>query len=108
MRHEGDGKLTSYDSATFDKISQAVSNCRDLVQTLVVKASPPLTRVIVPVLIVPGAMLWQVESEADGTLRTAPSRVTRTTLYLDHTWSQERGMFGPDELSPVSHRNHHS
>jgi hypothetical protein len=81
------GVLTSNDEATFDKLNQAVNSCRDLIQQF---ASQPVlgsSRTIVPLLVVPQGLLWQVEYDADGAVTAEPRQVPRATLYLDYTWS---------------------
>jgi hypothetical protein len=86
--------LFSDDSATFEKLNQAVNSCKDLVWKSVVTtpAKPlPCFEAIVPVLVVPAGLLWQVDYAADGRVLTPPRRVTRSSLFLNHTWSVDRG-----------------
>ena len=80
------GKLFSNDEATFEKLQQAINSCRDLVQSFIGKHSPPLHRVIVPVLVVPTGRLWQVDYDADGSITTAPRQVNRASHFIDHAW----------------------
>jgi len=86
------GKLDSNDEATFDKLNQAVNSCQDLVREYGLKASQPLLRAIVPLLVVPKGLLWQVDYDTDGNLKTAPRGVTRASLFLNHAWSADVGM----------------
>jgi len=81
------GILSSNDEATFEKLNQAVNSCHDLVCTLSVKTSPPNRRAIVPVLVVPTELLWQVDYDFEGRIKTLPRKVKRAALFLDHTWS---------------------
>jgi len=81
------GTLVSNDEATFEKLNQAVNSCQDLVREYALKASPPLLRAIVPLLVVPTGLLWQVDYDADGKRQTLPREVTRASLFLDHAWS---------------------
>ena len=90
-REEGSGGLTRDDSATFEKLNQAMNSCNDLVRHCVFEQRAPLFCVIVPVLIVPEGLLWQVDYEDDGSMRTPPRRVTRSTLFVNHSWSVDRG-----------------
>jgi hypothetical protein len=89
------GNFVSDDQATFDKLNQAMNSCQGLVQRFVNKVSPPLVRVIVPVLAVPGGLLWQVDYRADGTLQTQPRQVPRATLFVNHGWTVDRRFWGP-------------
>ena len=84
--------LVSNDEATFEKLNQAVNSCRDLVHSCVLNSSPPLVRAIVPLLIVPSGLLWQVEYDLDGNLKTDPRQVAHTSLFLNHTWSVDLGV----------------
>jgi hypothetical protein len=77
------------DGKTFDKINQAVNSCRDLVRKFVVTADQLFTRVVVPVLVVPASLLWQVDYLADGKLLVRPRNVARATLFLNHSWPVE-------------------
>jgi hypothetical protein len=84
-------ELVSDDSATFDKLNQAVSSCRDLVRYYGSKTElqPPNLRVIVPVLVVPDGVLWQVDYMSDGTMATAPRIISATTLFLGRSWETD-------------------
>jgi hypothetical protein len=81
------GALASNDQATFDKVSQAVNSCRDLVQEYLSKSSPPLVRAIVPLLVLPPGLLWQVDYSADGNLVTGPRQVGHAGLFLNSAWT---------------------
>jgi len=86
-RVESSNELFSDDEATFDKLNQAVNSCKDLVRNLRRGPDVPLlVRAIVPVLVVPDGVLWQVDYEQNGVMRTSPRRVNRTTLYYGHSW----------------------
>jgi hypothetical protein len=77
----------SGDSATFEKLNQAVNSSRDVVQFAARADAPtPFHIVIVPVLVVPTELLWQVDYGEDGALLVAPRNVERASLLLDHTW----------------------
>jgi len=83
-------ELFSDDSATFEKLNQAVNSCKDLVWKAVATtptAPLPCFEAIVPVLVVPAGLLWQVDYAADGTVDREPRRVTRASLFLNHAWS---------------------
>jgi len=96
------GELVSDDEATFDKLNQAVNSCQDLVRTFSLKVDPPLRRAIVPVLVVPTGLLWQVEYDADGTITMPPHQVKRSALFLDHPWTA-MSVYG----DPISYRLSH-
>jgi hypothetical protein len=83
-----DQALVSDDSVTFDKLNQAVHSCRDLIEESVLsRSNDSPSRVIVPVLVVPANVLWQVEYSSDGVMKTAPRPVSRTTFFIGHSWS---------------------
>jgi hypothetical protein len=87
------GRLDSNDEATFEKLNQAVNSCHDFVRTLSEKASPR-RKAVVPLLVVPSGLLWQVEYSPDGVIKTEPHQVKRATFFLDHAWSVP-GVYGP-------------
>jgi hypothetical protein len=90
-RDTSDG-LVSDDQATFEKLNQAVNSCRDLVQDYLHESSPPLVRAIVPLLVVPPGLLWQVDYSADGNRVTGPRQVKHTSLFLKSAWSVDLGV----------------
>jgi len=94
VRRETSGTLVSNDEATFGKVNQAVSSCQDLVEEYARKPSQPWVRAVVPVLVVPTGLLWQVDYAADGKLDTPPRTVARASLFLDHAWSVDLGIGG--------------
>jgi hypothetical protein len=102
VRRDASGTLVSSDEATFEKLNQAVNSCEDLVREYARKQSPPLVRAIVPLLVVPKGLLWQVDYDAYGKLETPPRAVTRAALFLNHTWSVE-GTAGARILYRLSH-----
>jgi hypothetical protein len=77
-----DAELVSDDSATFEKLNQAVNSWRDLVRYYGLTPHMPYLRVIVPVLVVPDGALWQVDYTADGTMTKEPRVIPATTLFL--------------------------
>jgi hypothetical protein len=80
------GQLLSNDDQTFDKVSQAVNGCMDLVERLSHEMSDIQYRIIVPVLVVPTGTLWQVNYDSSGKIAIPPSQVQRSNLFLDHCW----------------------
>ena len=95
------GRLDSNDEATFEKLNQAVNSCHDFVRSLSEKASPR-RKAVVPLLVVPSGLLWQVEYSPDGVIATKPHQVKRATLFLDHAWPVP-GVYG----STISYRLSH-
>jgi hypothetical protein len=85
-RTEHTSELFSDDSATFDKLSQAISSSSDIYVDNARNSAPPFIRMVVPVLVVPVGVLWQVEYDRDGNITTHPYRVNEATLFIDHTW----------------------
>jgi hypothetical protein len=99
---EPSGTLVSNDEATFEKLNQAVNSCRDLVHEYLRDPSPPLVRAIVPLLVVPPGLLWEVDYSPDGNLETKARLVRRAALFLNHAWSED---FGVD--TKISYRLSH-
>jgi hypothetical protein len=90
------GTFVHDDSATFDKLNQAVNSCKDLVQNFVFNAHLPQFRAIAPVLVIPTGLLWQVDYADDGKILTPPRNVVdRTTLFLNHSWTVGRHPYNP-------------
>jgi hypothetical protein len=89
------GALVSDDNTTFEKLNQAVNSCMDLVTRFVFNSAPPHVRAIVPVLVVPTGLLWQVDYADDGKILAQPHKIDRTTLFYNHSWTVERGPHGP-------------
>jgi hypothetical protein len=85
------GNFVSADGATLDKLKQAVNSCKDLVNDLVVSGTPPHVRAILPVLVVPTGVLWQVDYAADGQILKQPHNVDVATLFINHSWSPDSG-----------------
>lgn len=86
------GELVSDDSETFEKLNQAVNSSRDLIRYYGSPSLPPPDRrVIMPVLIVPDGVLWQIDYGPDGTTTTNPRLVPATTLFLGRSWDFDRG-----------------
>ncbi|MGB9455953.1 MAG: hypothetical protein WCB12_07925 [Bryobacteraceae bacterium] len=79
--------LVSNDEAAFEKLNQAVNSCQELVRQYADERFEPLRRAIVPVLVVPAGLLWQVDYDEDGAVAIAPRRVGSATLFYDHAWS---------------------
>lgn len=89
------GAFVSDDSATFEKLNQAVNSCKDLVQDFVLSPRPPHVRAVAPVLVIPTGLLWQVDYADDGKILTPPRNVDRTTLFLNSSWTVGRHPYDP-------------
>jgi hypothetical protein len=92
-RERSTGELVRDDRETFEKLDQAVNSSRVLVRYYgsPFLAGPPDRRVIMPVLVVPDDVLWQVDYTADGTMAVNPRVVLATTLFLGRSWEFDRG-----------------
>ena len=89
------GDFKSNDSDTYDKWSQAVSGCQDLVHEMVnAHLGEPEVCAIVPMLVVPDDVLWEVQYDERGNVITPVRRVDRSTLILRQHWSTPT-YFGP-------------
>jgi hypothetical protein len=101
---DSNGNFKSNDTATFDKWIQAVNGCSDLVKASLHTPFSPGggdAAAVIPMLVVPEQMLWQVSYHADGTIDQDAHMVDNATLILRHTWTHP-GNFGPVNYS-VSH-----
>jgi len=89
------GKFKSSDSATFEKWLQAVNGCRDLLEE-VVRAPyfQPQANAIVPFLVIPEGVLWQVDYDDNGKVIEPVRQVEKTTLIIRHAWTVPTG-YGP-------------
>jgi hypothetical protein len=79
-------ELFSDDNAAFDKVNQAINSSKD---TFIISASHsgrPLVRVVVPVLVVPSGVLWQVDYDENGNIKKYPYKVNEATFFINHTW----------------------
>lgn len=85
--------IVSDDSVTFDKIGQAINSAEDLVQDMVSdERKIPSLRVVVPVLVVPTGLLWQVDYDANGRLVADARTVSHATCYVNHAWRATAGI----------------
>ena len=101
-REDHSKDLVSNDEQTFDKISQAINGCRDLVERLSSEVSDVRKRIVVPVLVVPPGTLWQVSYDATGAIAIPPTKVQHSNVFLDSSWDA-KSPYG-DELSyRISH-----
>jgi hypothetical protein len=94
---DSSGNFVGDDSATFDKLNQAVNSSNDLVQDLALRNTPPYIRAILPVLVVPTSLLWQVDYSVDGDVLKPPRQVESATLWLNISWPIHRNH--PDRIS---------
>jgi hypothetical protein len=94
---DSSGKLVGNDEATFAKLNQAVNGCRDLILQPPLPTAIAFRRAIVPVLVVPPGLLWQVDYTAEGAVKEPPSQVKHATLFLNQAWEVITG--GGDNLS---------
>jgi hypothetical protein len=86
-------RVVSDDSATFDKMSQAINSAEDVIHDLVNEGEDtPRFRVVVPVLVVPPGLLWQVDYDANGRLIVEARIVDIATCYVDHGWRANTGI----------------
>jgi hypothetical protein len=80
-------ELFSDDSATFHKLSQAINSSKDIYVDNARDSALPFIRMVVPVLVVPAHVLWQVEYNRDGNITKHPYRVNEASVFIDHTWT---------------------
>lgn len=86
VHRDGSGALAGNDEAKFDKLNQAVNSCQDLIPEFSRMVSRPFRGVVVPVLVVPTGILWQVDYDPNGSITAQPRQVKRAALFLEHAW----------------------
>jgi hypothetical protein len=59
-------------------------------------------RIIVPVLVVPEGMLWQVNYDAAGAITIPPTKVQHSNVFLDSSW-EARSPYGDELTYRLSH-----
>lgn len=78
------------DSQVFEKLLQALHSSRDLVRVAANKVSVyPSVDAVVPIIVLPDDLLWQVSYSADGRLQAGPEQVQHTTLVCRHEWATD-------------------
>lgn len=85
---QGIDGLTSEDRECYDKWTQAIASCRALVNTCyllgrAVNAPDLSLSCILPILVVPDGMLWQVDYDATGRITKPPHLVSHCSMYVD-------------------------
>lgn len=96
------GELTSGDSDTYEKWSQAPSSAHDLVGRALVACeitgSSKCLSVVLPVLVVGDGTLWTVDYNAAGSPIGSPAQAEEAELFIDRSYS-----VGHRTLYNVSH-----
>lgn len=96
------GELVSNDKEAYEKLNQAMNSCLDLIHESATP-EPPFHRVVLPVLVVPKDLLWQVDYAADGTMSKGPRQAARSNLFLDHKWNVTAAYMGTKLSYRLSH-----
>ena len=85
------GELTSADSESYDKWSQALASASDLVsralQGCELTQSTLCLSVVVPVLVIGDGTLWTVDYNAAGKLTGPPVKADEAELFVDRSYS---------------------
>jgi len=100
-----DNTFQASDSVIYDKWSQAINSCHDLVD-IANSAGRGLLRgleytVVVPVLVVPSGCLWKKEYNHDGSANGITSQADRVSYYVGAEINRDR--FAPPFMATVSH-----
>jgi len=101
-REDHSKELVSNDEQAFDKISQAINVCRDFVDRFASEVSNVAKRIIVPVLVVPSGMLWQVHYDTIGQISVQPRQVNHLNLFLNSPW-EAKSPYGDQFTYRISH-----
>lgn len=103
-RRQHDKLLIGGDSETFDKWSQALSSCADLVESIEFGSETEnpgvLFTIVVPILVVPDNMLWKAVFNGDGAIEEEAKQVDRCSYYLNRSY--KTGFISPSWYT-VSH-----
>lgn len=93
VTRKGDGFARS-DAPTWDRISQAMNSARDLIEEAP-KHGPGRTAVaIVPFLVVPDGLLWQVEYDANGAQQGEPKQIDYCCYYVGSKYEWLDSVYG--------------
>lgn len=82
-------EITSTDGGVYDKISQAVNSCFDLISEahyLNTENSQNFLTLVCPVLVIPDASLWQVKYSDDGSQIGDPEHINHISYYIGKEW----------------------
>jgi len=105
VQRSSSGALTSLgDEEVFVKQTQAINSGHELIRrALFEDRSRAQVHTVIPVVVVPGGTLWQVDYSDDGQVLTPPRPVTRSSLYVGHSWSYEIMGYGEAVRYQLSH-----
>jgi len=98
---KGDGTRKIGDQDFFQKYSQAINSCFDLI-VQARKLQTPCISSVLPVLVIPDDALWQITYAENGAVEGAPVLASRIPYYIDQTWDVGKSK-GPWYKFPISH-----
>lgn len=85
------GELTSSDTESYEKWSQALSSAHDLVDRALrgceITQTPVCQSVVIPVLVLGDETLWTVDYTASGSPSGPPTKSEEVHLFVDRTYS---------------------
>ena len=100
-------ELSSDDQETFDKFSQAVNSCYDLVSksgSYVGYNPHHVLRAVAPIMVVPDGTLWQADYAENGSIQQYPRQVSQVSRFIGHS-SEVTNAFGDKLTYCLSHLN---
>jgi hypothetical protein len=101
---DNSGVLVGNDDAVFEKFTQAVNSCHDLVGDAVrQRDAASSSRVILPMLVLPDGTLWQTDYDACGGSLSPPRQVMHSSVFLNYAWLAHTGLFDQSISYRLSH-----
>jgi hypothetical protein len=104
IRREGD-RVTGSDSDMFDKWTQAIASCEELlaneVERLGVLGTVVHSAFVMPVLVVPDNCLWTINYSPNGAESSEPTQVTEATFFVGRDFQI------PAPLAPITYHITH-
>jgi len=104
VARKDDGEFKRSDAEAFDKMMQAVNSAGDAVESAV-RVGRALDTIIsiIPMLVLPDGMLWQVDYADDGKQIGEPKQVDYCPFFINHPWQVVREASPPYAPYRLSH-----
>jgi len=87
-----DGKIVGNDGSVFDKMTQALNSAYGLICRAAREKGSTQLRAIVPLLVVPDNILWQVTYARSGHQIGKAERTGRIPLFVNQSWWIDQGL----------------
>jgi hypothetical protein len=80
-------EFVASDRDIFDKFSQSLSSCFDLIRSAAPAAGRGTNQVVVPVVVVPDGMLWGLDYDAEGGAVGPPQPLEKAEFFVSTRWA---------------------